>query len=121
MNTKMLNTVYKEADEMSNDFFVSWRNFLANRPSKDSLAKSMIEETFKKVEPLIKERWVIMEDAYLYDHKIQACWLYEYKEDDSFNKYLDLKIGKNYETDYVDEIKKSTIINKAEDLSPKTN
>jgi len=59
MNTRMVDSLYKEADEMVNDFFVSWKNFLTNNPSTDSLAKSMIEETFEKVEPLINERWVI--------------------------------------------------------------
>ena len=101
MNTKMLNIVYKEADEIVNDFFVSWRNFLSNKPSKNSLAQSMIEETFKKVEPLIKERWVIMKDEYLYDHKIQACWLFangkfKYgKEFPTNTDYTDVLIHKN--------------------------
>ncbi|RUM70123.1 MAG: molecular chaperone DnaK [Sulfurovum sp.] len=105
MNTRMVDSLYKEADEMANDFFVSWKNFLTNIPSTDSLAKSMIEETFEKVEPLIDERWVIMEGEYLYDHKIQACWLYEYKEDNNFNQYLDLKFGKRFRQSYVDNIK----------------
>jgi hypothetical protein len=102
----MVDTIYREADEMLNDFFFAWKNFLANKPLKDSLAQAMIEKVYLEVDYLIRERWVIMEDEYLYDHKIQACWLYEYKEDDNFNESLDLKIGNYFETYYVEEINK---------------
>jgi len=105
MNTKMVDKIILEKQQIHDDILNSWQNFLDNKPTTDSFFSSTLESIFKKVEPLMEERWVTMKDEFLYDHKIKACWLYEYKEDDNGNEYLDLKFGNNYNSSYVEEIK----------------
>jgi len=106
MNTKMVDKIILEEKQIHDDILKSWQEFLDDEPTTDSIFSSTLESIFKKVEPLMEERWVTMEDGYLYDHKIKACWLYEYKEDDNGNNILDLKISnKRYDTDYPEQVK----------------
>jgi hypothetical protein len=76
MKTKTIDTIYLD----KNVVLKEWLRFL------DGGNETFIETTFNKFAKLLEERWIILEDDFLYDHNIKACWLGIMKNDNSFYK-----------------------------------
>jgi len=74
MHTRLTDKVYIEQQELGleEEYQQSWKAFLAGDKT------TYFEAAYQKVEKLLNEAdngWIVMEDDWVYDHKIKACWL----------------------------------------------
>jgi len=82
MKTKLTDKIFIEKEKLEQEYKESWIAFL------DGNQDTYFEESYKKVEALLKDRWVVMENDLVYDHKIKACWLGLMRNSSSFyNSY----------------------------------
>jgi hypothetical protein len=64
MKTKTIDTIYLD----KNVVLKEWLRFL------DGGNETFIETTFNKFAKLLEKRWIVLEDDFVYDHNIKACW-----------------------------------------------
>lgn len=92
MNTKLVDTIRIEQYKTENDYKKSWIAFFKGD------INTQFEEIFTKVDALLKEDpWVVMNDDFVYDNKIKACWYGLANEEFTENSYLSFDSGKNIE------------------------
>lgn len=90
MNTKLVDNIKIEQSKIENEYKKSWLAFLKGD------VNTHFEETFTKVEALLnKNPWVVMNDNFVYDNKIKACWYGLANEKFTRESYLDVKSGTN--------------------------
>ena len=98
MNTRLVDKIYLEKDEVKYKYKNEWINFL------DKDTNTIIEEVFQKVEIILnKIDRIYMQDNIIYDNKSKACWLREnYKifEIKTNDKEVLEYINDNYKTKY---------------------
>jgi hypothetical protein len=91
MHTKLTDKIFIEKSKIEKEYKKSWIDFL------DGSKQTNLEESFQKVEALLKkDRWVVMEDDLVYDHKIKACWLGLMKK--TPNYYNSYDTGEDYKS-----------------------
>ncbi|MDQ6961212.1 MAG: hypothetical protein Q9M28_01595 [Mariprofundaceae bacterium] len=84
--TKLIDTVCLDQQTP----LLAWQDFL----SGDST--TFLESTFQKVQALLNhDRWVVMKNDLVYDHKIKACWLGLMRSREDF--YYCLRSGESLE------------------------
>lgn len=113
MSTKLVDSINLEQKKIEDDYKKSWIAFLQGE------VITQFEEAFQKVQNLLKEdNWVVMNDGFVYDHKIRACWygLVKYKSSD---KYIYFDSGVEVEHVLL-EVKKKYNIEQCIDIPTKS-
>ncbi len=91
MNTRLTDKVYIEKEEIETEYKQSWIAFLNGNKDTE------FEEAYQKVEKLLKANgkngWVVMEDDWVYDNKIKACWLGLCTKSYTSGSYLNFNTG----------------------------
>ena len=91
MNTRLTDKVYREKEEIEKEYKQSWSAFLNGDET------TQFEEAYLKVEKLLtadgKNGWVVMEDDWVYDNKIKACWLGLSSKSYTSESYLNFNTG----------------------------
>ena len=112
MDTRLTDKIYIEKKEIEKEYKQSWIDFLAGDETTE------FEEAYQKVEKLLNTAdngWIVMEDDWVYDNKIKACWYGLCKK----KKYLDFSSDINL-NNTLEKVKKHHRINKHFDLATKT-
>ena len=90
MDTRLTDKIYIEKQALEREYKQSWSAFLAGDKT------TQFEEAYQKVENLLKNAnngWVVMEDNWVYDDKIKACWLGLCTESFTYESYLGFSTG----------------------------
>ena len=83
MNTRLTDKAYIEQQDVETEYKQSWIAFLNGDKT------TQFEEAYQKVKTLLtKDNWLVMEDDWVYDNKIKACWLGLCSESYRANSYL---------------------------------
>lgn len=102
MNTRLTDKVYLEKETIEREYKQAWKAFLAGD------ATTEFEEAYKKVKNLLKNAangWIVMEDDWVYDNKIKACWLGLCNNSYTYKSYLNFDTGTNL-NDALEQLRK---------------
>ena len=70
MNTKLVDKIYVEKNDIVDPLLKDWRDFLEGKP----IVNETINNVYQKVCSLLVKRWVPMQDDLIYDNEIVACY-----------------------------------------------
>ena len=88
MNTRLTDKAYIEKEDLEKEYKQGWSAFLNGDET------TQFEEAYKKVVNLLaKDNWLVMEDDWVYDNKIKACWLGLSSKYYRFENYLNFYTG----------------------------
>ncbi len=69
MSTRLTDKIYIEKHDIEREYKQKWNAFLHGDTTTE------FEEVYQKVENLLtKNNWIVMEDGWVYDDRIKACW-----------------------------------------------
>jgi len=65
----------KDFNLFKEELLIAIRDFLSNKPTSNSLFFKDLEFTYKKLNFILNQRFVKMENFFCFDRKVNACWI----------------------------------------------
>ena len=93
MDTKLVDEIYVEKDELLGSMKQDWNDFIEGKDISHSMYGSTIVECYREIKGKLKsKRWVEMQNDIYFDKNVNGCWLIKTAVDkDKLYKNFDSK------------------------------
>ena len=111
MSTKIIDKIYLDKNDFLDEVTDAWNYFLTGIGNKTPIISKIIDKCFLKIEPFIANRFIVMENDWVYDNQVVACWIgltgnYEYKKITPKSKIEEIIKNSDFDIPTYEEIKK---------------
>lgn len=111
MSTKLIDKIYLDKNDFLDEVTDAWNYFLTGIGNKTPIISKIIDKCFLKIEPFIANRFIVMENDWVYDNQVVACWIgltgnYEYKKITPKSKIEEIIKNSDFDIPTYEEIKK---------------